>query len=116
MKSIQKTARVAGVLYLVLAAFGAFGILYPPSLLVPGDAAATAQNIMGAESLFRLSIVSGLIGQTIFIFLVLALYQLLKPVNRDHAVFMVVLAPISVPITMLNAVSQTAALLVVERF
>ena len=114
MNSIQKTARIAGVLYLFLAVFGGFGILYIPSLMVEGDAAATAQNIMASELLFRLAIVSGLIGQTFFIFLVLALYRLLKPVNESHARFMVVLALVSVPIAMLNAVSQAAALVVLS--
>jgi len=114
MNSPKKTARVAGLLYLLLAGFGAFGILYIPSLTVPGDAAATAQNIVASESLFRLSLVSGLIGQTAFIFLVLVLYTLLKAVNRNHALFMVILALVSVPITMLNDLNKVAALLILS--
>ena len=52
--SINKTARVAGFLYLLVALFGAFSILYVPStLIVPGDAATTVNNIMASESLFR---------------------------------------------------------------
>jgi len=111
MSSIKNTARVAGILYLLLAVFGAFGILYIPSLIVPGDAAATVDNIRASESLFRLAFVSGLIGQTVFILLVLVLYKLLKPVNNDHALLMVIFALVSVPITMLNQVNQMAALL-----
>ena len=57
-------ARVAGWLYLSLIPLGVFGILYvPATLIVPGVAAATSQNIMASESLFRLSIVSALMVQ-----------------------------------------------------
>jgi hypothetical protein len=91
--------------------FSALGILYVPSvLLVPGDAATTARNIMASEWLFRSGTVSHLIGQIIFIFLVLALYRLLKPVNKDHAVLMVVLALLGIPIAFLNEVNHLAAL------
>lgn len=49
-------------------------MLYVPSnLIVPGDATATANNIMASESLFRISFVSGLICQVFFLLLVLAL-------------------------------------------
>jgi hypothetical protein len=109
--SINRTARLAGVLYLALMPFGFFGIIYVPSvLLVSGDAATTSRNIMASEWLFRSGTVSVLISQIVFIFLVLALYRLLKPVNKDHAVLMVVLALLAVPIAFLNEVNHLAAL------
>ena len=104
-------ARIAGILYLLMAPFGVFGILYVrANLIVPGDAATTANNIMASESLFRSGIVSALITQIIFILLVLFLYRLLKPVNRNHALLMVVLALVGIPIAMLNELNQFAAL------
>ena len=109
--SINRTARLAGGLYLALMPFGFFGIIYVPSvLLVSGDAATTSRNIMASEWLFRSGTVSHLIGQIILIFLVLALYRLLKPVNREHAVLMVVLALLAVPIAFLNESNHLAAL------
>jgi hypothetical protein len=61
----NKTARFAGFLYLLVAVCGIFNVMYgPESLIVPGDAATTVNNIMASESLFRLSIVSDIIGQT----------------------------------------------------
>ena len=94
-----------------MAPFGFFGIIYVPSVLVvPGDAATTSRNIMASEWLFRSGTVSHLIGQIIFIFLVLTLYRLLKPVNKDHAVLMVVLALLGIPIAFLNEVNHLAAL------
>ena len=108
-------ARVAGLLYLVMGIIGAFSILYVPStLIVPGDAAATVNNIMASESLFRSGIVSGLLTQMIFILLVLVLYQLLKPVNKNHALLMVIFVLVGVPIAMLNELNQFATLLLLS--
>jgi Domain of unknown function (DUF4386) len=109
--SINKTARLAGGLYLAMMPFSVFGIIYVPSVLVvPGDAAATSRNIMASEFLFRSGTVSHLVGQVIFIFLVLALYRLLRPVNRDHAVLMVILALLGVPMAFLNELNHLAVL------
>ena len=72
MTSNKKLARIAGFWYLLIAITAPFGLLYVPAqLIAPGDAAATAHNIMASESLFRLGIASYLISQLAFIFLVL---------------------------------------------
>ncbi|MCH7618338.1 MAG: DUF4386 domain-containing protein [Candidatus Marinimicrobia bacterium] len=108
-------ARVAGLLYLVMGMIGAFSILYVPStLIVPGDAATTANNIMASEMLFRSGIVSGLLTQIVFILLVLFLYRLLKPVNHNLALLMVIIVLVSVPISMLNELNQFATLLLLN--
>ena len=55
MKSPQRLARVAGVLYLAVAILAGFAIQFVrPKVYVSGDAAATAQNIAANEGLFRL--------------------------------------------------------------
>ena len=84
MTSIKTTARVAGALYLALLPLGIFGMLATSNLVVPGDAARTAANILASESLFRLSIVSALLVQVINILVVLALYRLLAPAGTWH--------------------------------
>jgi hypothetical protein len=112
MNSIQKTARLSGVLYLALAALSAFGLVYVPSvLIVPGDAAATASNIVTSESLFRLGFVSNLVAFAVNIFVALLLYKLLKPVNKGIASLMVLLILMGLAIGMLNELNQFAALL-----
>jgi hypothetical protein len=112
---INKTARIAGVLYLLLMPLGIFGILYVPStVVVPGDAAATAQNIMASETLFRLSIVTGLLVQIVNIFVVMALYQVLMPVDKNMARLMVVFILLGAPIAMLSGLNQFAVLLVLN--
>jgi hypothetical protein len=109
-------ARVAGLLYLIMFPLGIFGLMYVPYILVvSGDAAKTANNIMASESLFRLSIVSALIVQIVNLFLVLVLYKLLKPVNKNYALLMVILLLVAVPIAMLNELCQFAALLLLSR-
>jgi hypothetical protein len=111
----NKAARISGILYLSLVPFSVFGLKYVPSItMVPGDAAATANNIMASESLFRFGIVSALIVQVIHIFLVLFLYKLLKPVNKNHAVLMVILALVGIPISMLSELNHFAALLLLS--
>jgi hypothetical protein len=109
----KKTARVAGLLYLMIAIFGIFSMLYgPESLIVPGDAESTANNIAASEPLYRIAFMGDLIGQVIFIFLVILLYKLLKPVNKNQAVLMVVLVLVGVPIAMLNDLNQIAAMMI----
>ena len=107
-------ARFAGLLALITLFAGSFWGFVHTRLIVPGDAATTAANIMASESLFRLGIVSGLIMYTVFIVYVLVAYKLLKPVNKNHASLMVAFALVGVPIAMLNQVNQFAALLLLS--
>jgi len=77
---------------------------------VRGDAAATANNVIASESLFRFGIVGNLFTFIANIFLALALYQLLKVVNKNMASLMVILFLVGVPIAMLNELTQLAIL------
>ena len=107
----RKSARVAGLLYVLLGITGAFGIaIVPGILIVPGNATATADRIRSSELLFRLGIASELIAAVSFIFLVLALYRLFKGVSKERASLMVTLVLISVPISFVNALNAIAAL------
>lgn len=62
MTSLSKNARVAGLLYILSSLFGIVRLIYIPStLLVSGNAAATANNIAKHELLFRFAIISYLL-------------------------------------------------------
>ena len=99
----DKVARTAGLLYLIVVVTAIFGDLYVPSqVIVRGDAFATANNILASESLFRLGIATGLIAATAFLLLPFVLYRLLRQVDRNLAVLMVVFAAASVPISFVN--------------
>ena len=77
--TLKKTARLAGLLYLILVITGIFGIFYISSqTIVLGDAGATAKNILANEFLFRTGIINDLISNTIFVLLVLVLYQIVQ--------------------------------------
>ena len=112
MISAKKQARVAGWLYLLMGVTAPIGLIYVPStLVVPGDATATADHLRASESLLRIGIASELFHQIIFIFLVLALYRLFKAVDEKQAALMVILgAVVSVPIVFLNVLNEIAAL------
>jgi len=86
----------------------------PSKLIVHGNAAATASNIAASETLFRLGIAAGLIGQAAFIFVALALYDLLQGVSRRHASLMVILIVVSIPIALVNELNSIAALVLVR--
>jgi hypothetical protein len=113
-KSVNRTARVAGLLYLLVFPFAIFSLNVRGTLIVPGNGAATASNIMTSEVLFRGGIAAWLVSQTLFIFLLLALYKLLKPVNPNVALHMVVLLLVGVPIALVNELNQVAALLLLS--
>ena len=106
MNSIQKTARAAGLLYLVFAAAGFFSLLYVPSQVIAGDPSTTASRIMASESLFRTGIIAELFGFTIFVVLPFLLYRLLSPVDRGAAALMVTFALVSVPISFVAVINK----------
>jgi hypothetical protein len=113
---IVTRARVVALLYLILIALPVFGGLYVSSrLVVPGDVESTARNILASESLFRLGIVSTLLGHLVTdILWVLLLYQLLRPIDRSAASLMIILSLLGVPISLLNELNHVAVLLVLH--
>ena len=107
MNSNKKKGRIAGVLYLVVVLSGIFGLMYIPSkLIVWNDASATVGNIETSIFLFRVGIVSDIICYTFFLLLSLVLYDILKPVNKNIALIMVILVMVSIPISFLNVLSK----------
>jgi Domain of unknown function (DUF4386) len=111
----QNPGRFAGLLYVLTSIVGFFAMAYVPGkLIVHGNAAATANNIAAAATLFRLGIAAELIGMAGFIFVALALYDLLKGVNQRQACLMVILIVVSIPIAFLNELNSIAALVLVR--
>jgi len=115
MNSTKNPGRFVGLLYVLVSIPGAFALIYVPSkLIVHGNATATASNIAAHETLFRLGIATHLISQILFMWVALALYDLLKGVNRRHASLMLVLIVVSIPIALLNELNAIAALILVR--
>src|SRR4051812_14797378 len=83
MNSINKLARTAGFLYLLVAVCGGFSFFYMRSaIIVPGDAAGTVTHLLASERLFRLGIVSDAVVFLSEILLTALLYILLRPVSK----------------------------------
>src|SRR5712671_2385077 len=115
MTSTRNPGRFACLLYVLMSIPGFFALIYVPSkLIVHGNATATASNIAASETLFRLGIACNLVSQAGFIFVALALYDLLKGVNQRHAVLMVTLILVAIPIALLNELNAIAALVLVR--
>src|SRR5437773_5924057 len=111
MHPLKKAARIAGAIYLSMVVTGPFSLIYVPSkLIVHGNAAATSDNILAHETMFRLSILADLVGQVIFICLAIALYRLLSGVNKTWAGLMVAFVLVSAAVGFLNTLNDIAAL------
>jgi hypothetical protein len=82
-----------------------------PKLYVSGDAAATVNNILASERLFRFGIMSSLITTICFLFLGNALYKLFKSVDRDLVRLMVIFIISSVPSAYLQMLKLAPMLL-----
>src|SRR3990172_2845090 len=91
MNSINKTARMAGFLYLIYMATPIISDVWRGSFIVLGDAAATASNIMAHEGLFTITAVGDLLAAALFFLTAWALYVLLKPVNKNLALLFLLL-------------------------
>jgi hypothetical protein len=109
-ESSNKLARMTGILYfLVILAGVASEIMVRNFIIVPGDITTTVNHITDYESIFRLGFVIGLTRFAVFILLVLALYKLLGPVNKDWSLIMVAIAMVSISIGMVSLLFQFAA-------
>ena len=95
-ENIQAYARLAGILGILTIVAGGFGEAYVPgALIVSGDVAATAHNILTREALFRWGFAGYLVEALCDAGLTMAFWVLMRPVNRNLAMFMVVLRIIS---------------------
>lgn len=106
----NKTARLAGLLWLLMFIFGPIAQIVRSKLFINGDIEATANNIMANELLFRLGFVSDLIMMVIYLLLPLVLYKLLNTVSENLAVLMVIFVVVSIPINMLNLLNEFSSL------
>ena len=81
--STHPRARITGVVYLFYFLTAVGGELFLKGLFVDGDAAATANNILAHQPLFRLGLATGLIATACYVAVTALFYDLFKPVNRS---------------------------------
>ena len=116
MRTTDRAARVAGAMYLLVIVIGPFSLLYVPNvIIVSGNAAATAANILSHETLFRLGILGDLLDGTLLLFLVFALYRLFKDVDQSLAAMLVTLGGLMpAPLYFVNSLNWIAALILAQ--
>lgn len=92
MNALNKTARIAGLLYLIYIAIHiSADVIGRSRIIVYGNAAATAENIMASAWKFRIGFMLDLFAAALFLLTAWALYRLLKPVNEDLALLFLLL-------------------------
>jgi len=114
MNSLNKSARIAGFLYLIYMAAHIISDIWRDSFIVPGDAAATASNIMAHEGIFTITAVGDFFAAALFFLAAWALYALLKPVNKNLALLFLLLNLAGVALQCMSAINLFAALLLMN--
>ena len=105
-------ARMAGGLYLLNIIGGFFAIGYvPAALVVAGNAAATGQNIMTHEQIYRLGVVIHIIIDVTNIPLAVIFYDLFKVVNRRLALLVVFFTLVGTAVESANLINQFVPLI-----
>ncbi|MFH6997060.1 DUF4386 domain-containing protein [Flavobacterium sp. FlaQc-57] len=113
--NLKRTARIAGLIYFCILVTGVFGIMYVPMQLIDsGNLPLTFRTILRHEFLFRAGIMSNLVCQTLFVFLVLQLYKLFQQVSKHLVRTMFALVIVGVPIAFLIIFNQLFALLLLK--
>jgi len=113
--SPRSAARIAGFFELLEAVTSGFGqVIVPRMLVVSGNAAATASNIVTHSRLFHLSILAGIIGAACHIVWTLLFYELFKPVNRTLSLLAAFFSLVAIALQAVSSVFQLGPLVVLE--
>jgi len=105
-------ARMAGVIALITTTSG-FAAFVRGSLIVYGDAAATAHNILAHELLFRLAFIGDVIA-FLYILYTLLLYNLFKPVDERVSLLAAIVSLVGCTIGALVSVLELAPLVILR--
>jgi len=110
--SPRPRARITGVVYLLYFLTAVSGEFFLKGIVVDGDAAATATNILAHPSLFRLGLATGLIATALYIALTALFYGLFKPVNRSLSLLAAFFSLVGCAILAFASLFQLAPLVV----
>ena len=108
-------ARITGVVYLIYFLTAVLGELFLKGLVVDGDAAATANNILVRQPLFRLGLATGFIATACYIAVTALFYDLFKPVNRSLSLLAAFFSLVGCAILVFASLFQLAPLVVLGR-
>jgi hypothetical protein len=105
-------ARITGAVYLLYFLTAIFGEFFFRGLVVSGDAAVTAKNILAHQSSFRLGLATGLIAVACYIVLTAFLYALFKPVSRSLSLLATFFSLVGCAILAFGSLFQLAPLVI----
>ncbi len=107
----RRTARLAGLLYTLVAVIAPIGLFYVPGrLILAGNAGETTARIAAHPELLRLGMGTELFHQALEVWMVLVLFKLFRPVGAQLSRQMLVLGLIPIPMVFLNVLNELAAL------
>jgi hypothetical protein len=113
-QSPGKTARMAGLFYLIFILTFALASYIRSQIIVFGDAVTTAGNIATSQGLFRLAFASELVSALFFVLAAWALYGLLRPVDKNLALLFLLLNLAGVVTESLNMLNLLAPLTILN--
>jgi hypothetical protein len=109
------TARLAGLFYLITAIAGIYAeVAIRGRVIVSGNAAATAHNILASEGSYRLAFVADIVGGAAYVVVTLLLYELLKPVSARLSLLAAFFSLVGIAIGGLAALGHLAPLLILK--
>lgn len=106
MNTNKKTARKAGLLFLLMVATGLFAEIFFRQKIFTADAAETSNRILANMFLYRVGILSDLVMALTYLFTALMLYRLLRVVDEDKARLMVLFSAAGSVILLLNLLNE----------
>lgn len=110
--SPRPNSRTIGVVYLLYFLTAFFAPFLTKGLVVPGDAAATANSILAHEALYRSGFAVGLIANAIYIAVTALFYRLFEPVNRSMSLLAAFFSLVGCAIQIFGGLLQLAPLVV----
>jgi hypothetical protein len=106
------SARVTGAIYMLYFLTAILAVMLVRGIVVDGDAAATAKNILAHESLYRWGFAIGLIGTALYVAVTALFYGLFRRVNRSLALLAVFFSVVGCAVQASGSLFQIAPLVV----
>ena len=110
--SPRPSARITGIVYFLYFLTAVLGEFFLKGMVADGDAAATANNLLAHQPLFRLGLATGLIATASYIAVTALFYGLFKPVNRSLSLLAAFFGLVGCSITAFGSLFQLAPLVV----
>jgi hypothetical protein len=114
MSTLGSKGRIAGALYFALAILAGGGFALRTRIIDTADAAGTLARLIGDRAGLLASVAAELAGQTVFLFLALALYELFADFDRKRARMLLAIVIASIPVSMIAQLGPVGALLLAE--